>query len=406
MPTPPHDPLRELGPLNRDAIYAELRERTPVYWSSVYAGWILTRYADVSAILRHPDALVLDAMPLLEALCRRGNLDLSSLITFYSSLSLLTRPPRHAAIRRVLAQTLGEIWRLNLPEVLARRADLLLELGERDGAIDLAGGYGKALALFVIGSLLGVPEGDQRELSTLALDLPAVFERNLSVNALRKLDKCAAALMDYFAGLIKLRRKNPGDDGTSRLVRLADEQLECSDEDLSGYCTFFFVAAEETTAASISGSAHLLLQRPALRAQLTSDPSRVPHAVREFLRLTTAVQYAARELPVDIRLAGQLIPAGEPIIVMLGAANRDPAAFPDPDELNLDRSGPESLVLAAGPESSIGAQLAAMELDIAVRKLLERPRLQLSPQPPVWTDRTNVAPLKHLQAHFVSTQLL
>jgi hypothetical protein len=315
---------------------------------------------------------------------------------------LLTRPPRHDSFRRLLAQALSGIRRLNLPELLERRADLVLERGERDGAIDLAGGYGRALALFVIGSFLGVPEDDLPELNVLAVDLWAVFERILpSVNTLIRLDKAAAALMDYFARLIESRRQNPADDGASLLVRLADEQLRCSNEELAGYCTFFFIAAEETTATAISGAALMLLQRPGWRAQLASDPARIPQAVRELLRLASPVQYVARQLRVDIQISGQLIRAGDAILLMLGAANRDPAAFPNPDEPELDRSGPESLVFAPGPYRCIGAQLATFEVEVAVRKLLERPRIQLSPDPPIWTDRMNIAPLQRLPAYFV-----
>jgi pimeloyl-[acyl-carrier protein] synthase len=401
MPTRSYDPLRELDPANREGIYAELREKTPVYWSSVHGAWILTRYADVSAILRHPDALPLSVLPFVQSLCQRGNLDLSSLLGFRSSLSLLMGPPRHDAVRPVLAQALAGIRRLNLPELLERRADLLLESGERDGSIDLAEGYGRALALFVIGSFLGIPEEDLPELSGLAVGLIAIFERTLqSVSALIRLNKCAAALQDYFARQIALRRQNLAEDGTSLLVRLADERLGCSSEELAGYCTFFFIAAEETTSAAISGAALLLLQRPALRAQLAGDPSRLSHAVRELLRLVSPVQYVGRQLRVDIQVAGQFIRAGEPILLMLGAANRDPAAFPNPDEPELGRTGPEALVFAAGPYRCIGAQLATFEVEVAVRKLLARPRLQLSPQAPIWIDRRNIAPLKRLQADF------
>jgi cytochrome P450 len=402
MPARVYDPLRELGPANRERIYGELRERMPVYWSSVHAAWILTRYADVSAILRHPDALALDVMPFLQSLCQRGNLDLSNLLGFSSSLALLTRPPRHETIRRLLAQALGEIRRMNLPNLVEQRADLLLTCGERDGAIDLAGGYGRALALFVIGSFLGVPEDDLPELSGMAVDLMAVFERILaSVSTLIRLDQSAAALMDYFARLIDSRRRNPTDDGASLLVRLADEQLGCSNEQLAGWCTFFFIAADSITAAGISEAVLMLLQRPAWRAQLAGDPARIPQAVRELLRLASPVQYVARQLRVDIQISGQLIRAGDAILLMLGAANRDPAAFPNPDEPELDRSGPESLVFAPGPYRCIGAQLATFEVEVAVRKLLERPRIQLSPDPPIWTERMNIAPLQRLPAYFV-----
>jgi cytochrome P450 len=396
-----NDPLHGLCATNRNGIYRELRERMPVYRSTVHAAWVLTRYADVSGVLKHPDSLALEVMPYLETLCRRGGLHLPNLLGFYASLSLLTRPPRHDTVRRVLAQALGGISRLNLPEMLAQRADRLLDAGQRSGGIDLAEGFGRALALFVIGTFLGIPEEDLPMLSTLAGDFMAVFERIVpSVRVMSELDRCAGALTGYFAPLLSARRKSPRDDGLSMIVRLADEQWGPGDVELAQNCLFFFIAAEETTSAAISAAALMLLDRPDLRARLCGDPSLQKSAVLEFLRLAAPIQYVARQLRVDVEIGGQVIRAGEPVMLMLGAANRDPTVFPDPDEPVLDRSGPRPLVFAAGPYSCVGAQLATLEVEVAVRKLLERSNLQRSATAPVWSDRMNIAPLLRLQACF------
>lgn len=395
------DPLQGVHAANRNEIYRELRERMPVYRSTVHSAWVLTRYADVSHVLKHPDALALEVMPYLERLCRRGNLELPSLLGFYASLSLLTRPPRHDTLRRVLAQALAGIARLNLPELLGQRADRLLDAGERAGEIDLAEGFGRALALFVIGTFLGIPEPDLPRLSMLASEFMAVFERIVpSVRVMSALDRCACELTAYFLPLLSARRHSPRDDGLSMIARLAQEQLGVPDEELAQNCLFFFIAAEETTSAAISTAALTLLQRPALRARLRADPTLQKSAVSEFLRLASPIQYVARQLRVDIEVAGQVIRAGEPVMLMLGAANRDPTVFPDPDEPVLERSGPRSLVFAAGPYSCVGAQLATLEVEIAVRKLVERSSLELAASVPAWSDRMNIAPLVRLPACF------
>jgi pimeloyl-[acyl-carrier protein] synthase len=395
------DPLQELGPASRGRIYAELREQRPVCWSPAHSAWVMTRYADVRSVLLHPEVLPVDVMPFLDSLSRRGNLDLSSLIRFSTSLSLLTRPPNHEGLRKMLAKALGGIRRINLTELLERRANLLLDRGEQDGVIDLAAGYSRKLALFVISTFLGVPEEDVPALGDLAFDLMAIFEAFLpSVRMLTVLNNSAAALMDYFERLIRARRRNPGDDGASLMVALADEQLQCSDEELAGYCTFFFIAAEETTSAGIAGACHILLQRPDLRERLCRDPALIPAAARELLRLVTPVQYVMRQLRIDTQVGGQLIPAGEVALLVLGAANRDPAAFPDPDEPVIERSGPESMVFAPGPYRCVGGQLAAFELELAVRKLIERPEIRFIGEAPVWTERRNISPLKHLKVTF------
>jgi cytochrome P450 len=339
--------------------------------------------------------------PFLQALGRRGKLDLSNLIEFCSSVSLFTRPPRHEAVRRMLGQALSRIWRMNLPELLSGRAEQLLAVGEREGVIDLAGGFGWPLALFVIATFLGIGEGDLHELSAKARDLIVVFERVIpSVSTLTKLDKSAAALNDYFLRLLRARRRNRADDGISLMLKVADECLGCSDQELAGYCTFFFAAAEETTAASISGSALILLQHALLREQIQSDPSRLPDAVGEMLRLVSPVQFVVRKMRNDIYLGDQLVRADEPLLLMLGAANRDPEVYPKPDEPELNRTGPESLVFAVGPYRCIGAQLAAFEVETAMRKLLSKRRLRLASQPALWTERRNIATLLHLPACF------
>ena len=183
-------------------------------------------------------------------------------------------------------------------------------------------------------------------------------------------------------------------------MRLSDQALACSDEELAGHCTFFFIAAEETTGAAITSAAYTLLQKPDLQAALKTDTSRVPDAARELLRLASPVQYVARQLRSDIRIADQFIPAGDALILMLGSANRDPEAFPDPDEVDLDRRGPDSLVFAAGPYRCVGAQLATFEMEVAIRNLLAWPGFYLSTQPPTWTDRMNIAPIRHVEAVF------
>jgi pimeloyl-[acyl-carrier protein] synthase len=400
MSVAPPDPLRGINPSNRDAIYRELRERTPVHWSSVHAGWVLTRYADVSAVLRHADVTGLDAKAFFEEVGRRGGLDLSNLLEFVSSLSFMNLPPRHDAIRRFLLQLLGGLRRQNLTALLEQKASALLAAAERKGTIDLADGYGRALALFAAGTMLGIAEGDVFELGRLGSELTVVFERSMpSVATLKKLDARAAALIDYFERQIQSRRKSPTDDGVSLLVRLADESFTCSDRELAGYCAFFFIAAEENTAIAISASCRMLLNRPALRARLHDNPSRVSNAAREFLRLATPVQFVIRQSRSDLEIAGQRIGAGEPMILMLGAADRDPEVYPDPDEPDLDRSGPEPLAFSAGPHRCLGAQLATLELEIAIRGILAYPRLRLSAQP-VWAPRMNIAPLERLEAHF------
>ncbi|GAC1305151.1 MAG: biotin biosynthesis cytochrome P450 [Steroidobacteraceae bacterium] len=395
------DPLADLNAANRYVIYQELRERMPVYWSTVHSSWVITRYGDVSGILRHPESLALEVMPFLRELSRRGDLDLSHLMRFCGSLSLLTRPPRHDAVRGALAQALGGVRRLNLHEMLDERADRLLDEGERLGSIDLAENYGRALSLFAIATFLGIPEEDLPRLTEPASVFVTLFEYTPpSVRTLTQLDRCAAELSAYFTTLLATRRQSPGTDGLSLLLRSADERFGPDDAEFAENCSFLFSEAMEATATAISSAALMLMQRPAARAQLYATPSLLPAAVQEMLRLASPIQFVGRQMRSDVEIAGQRIPAGAPVLLMLGAANRDSAAFPDPDTPMFDRAGPKPLTFALGPYTCAGAQLASLEIEIALRKLLDRPRLQLAPSPPVWSSRRNIAPLQQLPACF------
>ncbi len=395
------DPFFTLRRENRETIYRDLRERMPAYRSAFHGGWVLTGYDDIRGMLQNRHAVALDTAPFLKSLTARAKLDLSHLQSFNQSLSLLTRPPRHDQVRRVLSQAIGGIRKMNFAAFIEGQAGALLAAGAREGTIDLAAGFGREIPLRLIGWFLGVPDADLPALGNVAAGLIAVFERNVpSIRLLTALNRDAGTLMDYFGRLIAAKRQQPADDGISLMVQLADRELACADEELAGYCTFFFIAAEETTGAAISHAALTILERPLLRAMLTGATERVAQAVPELLRLASPVQYVARQASVDITVAGQPIGAGETVVLMLGAANRDPAVFPDPDEVILGRSGPEALVFAAGPYRCVGAQLATLEVEIAISKLLQFPGLRLSDKPPVWTERFNIAPLEHLEAYF------
>jgi cytochrome P450 len=394
------DPLAGLNAANRYGRYRYLREHMPMYHSVLHSGWVVSRFADVNEVLLHPEAMALDVTPFLEAFAQRSTVDVSSLLCFCSSLSLLNRPPLHDDVRRTLAQSLGGIVRMGLPQLVSQRAEQLLDDGERCGSINLADGYGRAIALFTMGAFLGIPEQDLPMLGALARDFMAIFERIiLSVSGMSELNRCAAALTEYFIPLLRARRRAPGEDGLSMIVRLADERYQPSDEQLAQNCLFFFTAAEETTSAAISAAALTVLQRPALRARLCQDPA-LRGVAQELLRLASPVQYVARQMRRDCDIAGQKVSAGESLILLLGSANRDPAAFPDPDDPVFDRTGPRSVVFAAGPYTCVGAQLATLEVEAALRALLARPHLELSALPPVWSGRMNISPLRELHAVF------
>jgi|SRR5215469_10015569 len=395
------DPLSSFAPHQRADAYKRLLAGPPVYWSSVQAGWVLSRYADVSAMLHHPDALVLKVAPFIAEVGKRGNIDIADLHAFSASLSLLMRPPHHDKTRRLLAQVLGNFRRTELPAQLEAKARQLLEEGARNGSINLGAGYGRALPMFVASFILGIPESDHHEIDGACAALIGTFDRLFpSLSQMKALNGVAGTMMRYFERLIAQRRRSPGDDGLSRMIELSSAENLCSDRELAGFCSFFFIAAVETTASAIACGARMLVDRPELAEGLRRDASLLPAFASEILRLSSPVQYVAREAGRDFHIGGHSIPAGAGIVLMLGPANRDPEAFPSPDELNLDRTGPEPLAFAAGPYRCIGSHLATFEIQLAAKELLAWPQLRLSSETLVWSDRLNVARLDRCIANF------
>jgi cytochrome P450 len=400
-PASSSDPLIRLDQANRREIYAELRDHTPVFWSTIHTAWILTRYSDVNGVLRNPDANAVDATRPLRTLIQRGDLDLSSLQSIYTTFSFFTRPPLHDAVRRVMAQAAAEMRRPSLMQDLEMRADQILSAGRRDGSIDLASGYGQALALFVTATFFAIPDEDLPVLVSQASELMGIFEFTVhSVSRLLKLNECARELTAYFLRLVTARRRNPGSDGISLVTRLVDEHVRSSDEEIAQNCLNFFLAAQFTSGSAISAAALALLQRPELRRELLANPALRPAAAVEIMRLDPPVQYVGRQLSVDLQIGESRIRAGEFIFLMIGAANLDPAAFPEANEFRLDRTEPKPLTFAVGAYGCVGMQLAMLELDVAMRKILACTDLCLGREPPVWSRRKNFAPLERLTAVF------
>lgn len=395
------DPLRNFGYPGRGEAYGRLREGPAVSWSPTHAAWVLTRYADISLILRHPSAQAVQAASFLDELDRRGNLGLARLKAFCLSMSLLLRPPRHDHIRRIFAQLLGNFRRTGLPETLSERADSILRDGEAKGEIELVRDYGREIALCSIAAILGLPEKGLGRLADEGSGLFVIFDRLLpSVNRLKMLNRAADFVLGHFADVIAERRTALGNDGLSQLIRQAGDTGLCSDEELAGFCAFFFFAGVVTTAVALSECALRLLSDASLRVRLTEAPTLQPSFAREILRLSSPVQYVAREMLVDIELAGTTIHAGDRVLLMLGVANRDVEVYPDPDMLKLDREGPEPLAFAAGPYRCLGGQLATFEIELAAKKLLEWPSLCRSPQPLTWEENANIAGLRYLGGQF------
>ncbi|MDA3649400.1 cytochrome P450 [Saccharopolyspora indica] len=284
--------------------------------------------------------------------------------------SILTMdPPDHTRLRRLVAPafTPRRIEALR-PRAERLAADLVGRMIDQGPPADLVRDLARPLPSTLMSELLGVPVADQDRFFDWAETVvggPGVDPSAIAA--------AFAELSEYLAGLVAQRREDPRDDLLGTLVAARDEGDRLSEQELVGIGVTLLLAGLETTTNQIGNFAWHLLTRPGLVAWLREDLGRVPAAVEELLRFTPIATSAGftRVAAEDVRLGEVTIRAGEAVLVDLDSANRDEAVYPDADELRLDRAGEPNLAFGHGPHFCLGAQLARMELDVALTALLE-----------------------------------
>ena len=365
------------------AVFGELRERDPVHWSDEVDAWVLTRFADVRAVLHDQrfSSRVLDGSPSAPATSPPGpaadtrtSRVLAGAYTFVNNSLVFSDPPQHTRLRRLVGQAfLPSAVEALAPVVEHHTRRLLDAAGTRfDVVTDLA----EPLPIAVLGELLGVPllDGDARRLKTACDDFLLPWGRDVSSLSDDENRRAVAAsgALDAFVDTVLTQRGNAApDDVVGRLLAgEADERL--THEELFATIVLLLIAGHENLTSLLGNGVLWLLDLPELRAQLRELLDQWPAVIDELLRLITPNQFIRRVAREDVRLGGRTIRAGDATVLVLAAANRDPQHFPDPDRLVLDRTERRDVALGQGPHYCLGAPLARLEARIALRELLER----------------------------------
>jgi len=336
-------------------VYRELRERAPLHRSDVRDLWILSRWADVHAVLLDPGRFV----------SSRGTVPSG----FVSEKPMLITqdPPLHTRLRRSVqrAFTPRRVSALE-PRIRAICRELLDAMDEGD-EVDAFDAYINPLPFYVIGELLGV-ERDQRERVAACGDA--------IVHATRADDPRVAAaeaeLYGWLGRVIPARRERPGEDLLSLLLHASDEGDALGEDELIGFCALLVVAGTETTTNALGNALWILDRHRELRERLLAK-RRVPAAaVDEMLRFESPVQGLTRTLASDVELYGRKLRSGERVHMLFGAANRDERAFAAADRIDLEREPNHHFAFGFGIHFCLGASLARLELRIALEEWLAR----------------------------------
>lgn len=412
IPTPPAEfdllkPLRSAGALeNPYSVYGVLRTVRPVLQMPIpgYTGpgvWLLTRYRDVQFALRDPRFSV----ERMRAPLIRENLErLPAFIreTATSARSMLVMdPPDHTRVRKLVNKAFTPRRVAALRPRIREIVDELLDPIADQGRMELIHDFAEPLPAIVIAELLGVPPEDHRRFrewsSALIAGLGAPAQdqrRDASAAAMRK-------LFDYLADVIAHRRKEPRDDLISAMIHAQEERDALSESELLATCNLLLLAGHETTTNLIGNGTLALLREPDELERLRGDPSLLPGAVEELLRFDGPVQATVRVALEDIAFGEPVISEGSLLLVSIGAANRDPEVFVDPDRLDVAREPNPHLAFGTGTHFCLGAPLARLEAELAFEALVARfPALSLDDESPEYRENPVLRGLKSLAVSF------
>jgi pimeloyl-[acyl-carrier protein] synthase len=376
--------------------YHRLRAEDPVHHSPL-GFWVLTRYDDVQAVLRDP-RFAKEAIAAVVA-ARFG-------ITSPSiGLSMLDRdPPDHTRLRGLVSKAFTprvvEMLRPHIQGIV----DRLLDHVGGGGRMDLIEDFAYPLPVIVICELLGVPVEDRERFRTWGVDiargldgvlLPPDSELHQRSMASRR------ALGDYFRALIAERRASPRADMLSGLIAAEEAGDKLSEEELRATCILLLVAGHETTVNLIGNGTLALLRHPGELRRLRENPALIGSAIEELLRFDGPVQRTARVPGEDVTVAGKRIARGDMVMPFIGAADRDPAQFPDPDRLDITRADNRHIAFGWGIHFCLGAPLARVEGQIAISTIVKRlPKLALATDKPEYRQSLTLRGLAALPVTF------
>ena len=353
-------------------LYARMRERDPVHRMRLLDAWVVTRYRDVDLILR-------DHGRFSSSMQQKAVIPESA-----RSVSMLNLdPPAHTRVRSLvsMAFTNSAVERLR-PRVQAI-ADRLLDEVAGQERVDLISAIAHPLPVMVMAEMLGIPSDDAKQFQAWSDDLAASVDPFVTSREELRANQARQQLSEYFGRMLELRRQDPRDDIMSALLAAREERDKLSPEELRGTLNLLLVAGNETTKNLIGNGMLALLKHSSQMRRLRAEPDLMGAAVQEFLRFDAPVQIDARTAVHDIELGGRLIRSGTKILTVIGAANRDPAVFENPDSLDICRERRPHLSFGRGIHYCLGASLAELEAEIAFTSILERyPTIQLVADPP------------------------
>ena len=362
-----YNPLSMRMAQNPYPVYAALRERSPAHRSRLLNAWVFTRHTDVHAVLRDHRHFGNDP--------RKGSLtprQLAMLPAPDKFHLLFLDPPDHTRLRSLVNSAFGTAAIQALEPRIRCIMDGLLDAIGDPSSFDLINAVARPLPITVIAELLGVPSEDWPRFKVWSARRARMIEPTISPRERRAGAAASREFDAYFRPVIRARRSVPRDDIVSTLARAQHKSDRLSERETLNMLRLLLVAGNETTTNLIGNGMLALLRHPEQLKYLRQDPGLIPGAVEELLRFDAPTQMTFRRGLADCDVNGVAVRKRDNIALLLGAANRDPSVFKDPDRLDVGRNAGAHLSFGRGIHHCLGAHLARLQTRVVLQMLLER----------------------------------
>jgi cytochrome P450 len=381
-------------------LYARLRDEDPVHWDSFLHAWVVTRYPDVVRVLHHFSA---NRTPTPEQLSAMGLSALNPIAQVMVRQMLFLDPPDHTRLRALASAAftprIVERLRSHIQEIM----DGLLDAVASKGRMDVIADFASPAPAIVTAEMLGVPVADHEQLKDWSADFAEMlgnFQHN--PDRFPKVLRSVESMCSYFRSAMHDQRLHPRDGLIQAMMAAEVDGARLTEEEIIANLIVTMVGGQETTTNLIGNGVLTLLRNPVELNRLRADSSLVPSAVEELLRYESPSQHTARLAPADVEMGGKKIRKRQAVIAVMGAANRDPERFPEPDRLDIERKDNRHLAFGWAAHFCFGAALARLEGQIAFETMLRRlPNVALDTAAPlVWRHNLGLRGLTALPVNF------
>ncbi|MBJ7600966.1 cytochrome P450 [Candidatus Nephthysia bennettiae] len=376
-------------------LYHQLRSSDPVHWDPYLHAWVVTRYAEVVQVFQR---FLAARTPSPNRLATMGMSDLGPIAEVMFRQMLFLDPPAHTRVRSLAARAFTPHRVEELREHIRQIADRLLDAVEARGRMEVIADLAAPLPAIVTTEMLGVPSQDWERLRHWSTDFAEMlgnFQHNpgRAVKVLQSVHE----MTEYFHAAVRRQAEEPTEGLVNALANAEVDGDRFSEDEVVANIIVTLVGGLETTTNLIGNGLLSLLRNPEQMERLRQDRGLIPSAVEELLRYESPSQHTARLAPEDLVLGGRHIRKRQAVIAVMGAANRDPARFAEPDRLDLSRQDNRHVAFGWASHFCFGAPLARIEGHIAFGALLRRfPDLRLEPEPLVWRENLGLRGLKSL----------